>query len=228
MVDRWQCPDPFSSEPAGRSEPSSGVNGHQSITRGCFGTNVATVASLGRGYLIELAVAPTKVRDLADYDFGWLRRIMDTIDLNASEAFEDPALPQPAFATGTFSTHGADIVLDARGTGHVISGTMEMRSDGGTATVALECSTITEQHFLAIAGTVTRQESMAFTPVGTRVMLLLDWGSPVFDRGAPVTAVLHIQGTDRPQDVSCAAFLATIGDVTSIMEPIAGTLELAP
>jgi hypothetical protein len=219
QVDRSQCPTPGSSEPGGRSEPSGGVDGFQSITRDCSGTHVATIAVLGRGYLIELAASAGRMPDLGDYDYSWLRHLMDTVDLRPSDADPTGGSELP-FATGTFTSHGADIVLDARGAGPSISGTMEMRSDGGSATIALECTDRTAQGFLAIAGTVTSEVSMDFVPVGTRVMLL-------FGRGSPFRAVIHTQGTDRPHDATCAAFLATIGDVTSIMEPIEGTLALA-
>lgn len=136
--------------------------------------------------------------------------------------------PTPAFlARGTFKAKGADVVLDARGRGSDVTGTMSVSYGGGDFTVDLECSRTTASGLLWIGGDVTESTDTELGIKGTRTAI-------VFKPGSPVRAVFIFQ-LDDPDSASCQAFF---DDMIAIggeprpgpdgLEPIEGTVELAP
>ena len=90
-VDGWLCPNPSGSGPAGRTEPAGGVDGNPVMVRGCGWTEVATIATDTRGYLIGLVVMSDPPRAIAEYfDYWWLRSMLDTVELRPEEAVDAP------------------------------------------------------------------------------------------------------------------------------------------
>ncbi len=134
--------------------------------------------------------------------------------------------PSPALlARGTFTAtvgSGYTVVLDATGADSSVSGSMVVSQGTKGYTVDLEC-TRTIDGLLWIGGDVT-QSTDSNLPAGTRAAIVLL-------RGSPVEAIFAWQGTDPPS-ASCEAFIddmaAATGDIQAGMEPITGTLELAP
>jgi hypothetical protein len=93
-VDRWLCPAPSGSEPAGRSEPAGGVGSQpraQVFVRDCGWSHVATFSAGGRLYLIGLVGSSEASRAAPEpYDYRWLRSILDTVELHPAEAQDGP------------------------------------------------------------------------------------------------------------------------------------------
>lgn len=90
-VDGWLCPNPSGSGPAGRTEPAGGVDGNQVMARGCGWTQVATIETDTRGYLVGLVVMSDPARPTGEYyDYWWLRSRLDTVELRPDEAVNAP------------------------------------------------------------------------------------------------------------------------------------------
>ena len=137
-----------------------------------------------------------------------------------------PSPSQALLAHGTFTAQvgsGYTVDLDATGAASNVTGSMVVSSatDGGY-TVDLEC-TRTIDGLLWIGGDVT-QSTRVEAPVGTRAAIILK-------RGDPVKVIFAWQMND-PRSASCQAFfddmIAASGDLEAGMEPIVGTVELAP
>jgi len=95
-VDGWLCGRDVNGLALGRSEPSGSVDGVQSYVRDCESTHVATMFSGRRGYVIGLVQSPSAPASVAEhYDYGWLRSVMDTVDLRPEDALPVPP-PSPA------------------------------------------------------------------------------------------------------------------------------------
>lgn len=220
-VDGWQCPNPSGSGPAGRTEPSGLVDGAQSMTRDCEWNHVATLIKDGRGYLIELVVSslsPSSFRN--DYDYRWFRSVLDTVKLHPEGAVDGPSASDPPFAQGTYANHGFDISVDARGTGPTLAGTITVGADEGRLAVQVECTGTTVEGFLAVAGTVKASTFVDWTPVGSRFGL-------AFKPGPQIEAMIYDLGPGLRAD-TCEEFILILTDGAQFMEPIQGTLELAP
>jgi hypothetical protein len=132
--------------------------------------------------------------------------------------------PSPSLlARGTFkvTAAGADVVLDATGGGADVTGRMAVTREEGTFTVDLECSRTDAQGALWIGGDVTESTDTVNAPQGSRVAIVLK-------RGTPVQGIFVFQ-FDDPRAASCLAFfddMAALGPIA--VEPIVGTVELAP
>lgn len=138
-----------------------------------------------------------------------------------------PGAPSPSptlLARGTFKVVGTyDTTIDATGAGSNVSGTMTATSTEGAFTVDLQCER-TIDGLRWIGGDVTQSTLLDNGPVGSRTAILLKPGSPV-------QAIFVFQMSD-PQSASCQAFfddMVGLGeDINAGLEPIVGTLELAP
>jgi hypothetical protein len=134
------------------------------------------------------------------------------------------AAPSPSpvpLAVGTFTSHGVATRLDASGAGANVTGTMTVSDEGGRATVALECSRTTADGLTIIAGVVTDSTYSDFFVEGTRVAIALL-------RGTPVKAFFHFP--EGPPPSTCPGFLDIVPDslTNDVLEPINGSVELAP
>ena len=134
------------------------------------------------------------------------------------------AQPSPSpvpLAVGTFTSHGVTTGLDASGAGANVTGTMTVSDEGGRATVALECSRTTADGLTIIAGVVTDSTYSEFFVEGTRVAIALL-------RGSPVKAFFHFP--EGPPPSTCPAFVDIVPDslTNEVLEPINGSVELAP
>jgi hypothetical protein len=134
--------------------------------------------------------------------------------------------PSPSLlARGTFSAQGINTTLDATGSGSSVSGTMTGSNSDGAFTVKLECER-TINGLRWIGGDVTQSTSLDNAPVGSRTGIVLKPGSPV-------QAIFVFQMQD-PRSASCQAFfddmrkLVPDSELDTGLEPIAGTVELAP
>lgn len=130
--------------------------------------------------------------------------------------------PTPALlAVGDFISHGVTTRLDARGEGANVTGTMTVSDEGGRATVALECSRTTAGGLTIIGGLVTDSTYRDFFVEGIRVAIALL-------RGSPVKAFYHFP--EGPPPSTCPAFLDIVPDslTNEVLEPINGSVELAP
>ena len=130
--------------------------------------------------------------------------------------------PTPApLAVGDFISHGVTTRLDARGAGANVTGTMTVSDEGGRATVALECSRTTASGLTIIGGLVTDSTYSEFFVERTRVAIALL-------RGSPVKAFYHFP--EGPPPSTCPAFVDVVPDSSTngFLEPINGTVELAP
>jgi len=130
--------------------------------------------------------------------------------------------PTPALlAVGDFISHGVTTRLDARGAGANVTGTMTVSDEGGRATVALECSRTTAAGLTIIGGLVTDSTYSDFFVEGIHVAIALQ-------RGSPVRAFYHFP--EGPPPSTCPAFLDVVPDssTSEILEPINGSVELAP
>jgi hypothetical protein len=130
--------------------------------------------------------------------------------------------PSPSLlARGTFTVHDFTTTLDATGSGSNVAGSMRVTGQG-SYTVALKCER-TVDGLRLIAGDVT-DSSYELAPKGTRAAIILK-------PGTPVQALFFWQSTD-PDAASCPAFfdtmLATGENFEAGLEPVVGTLELAP
>jgi hypothetical protein len=145
-----------------------------------------------------------------------------------SAATPQPATPAPTtapLAVGSFMSHGISATIDARGAGADVTGALTMSGDGSNAAVDLECSHTTETGLLIIGGLVTESTFADTFPQGHRVAI-------AFQPGAPVEAVWYIVlPGDAPLE-SCQAVVDALvaeGDeLNEALEPIEGTVELAP
>jgi hypothetical protein len=135
--------------------------------------------------------------------------------------------PSPALlARGNFAAHGVAAQLDARGAGANVTGTMTLSEPdtGFRATVALECSRITEGGLIEIGGLVTQSTFDDGFPQGHRVAIVLQ-------RGSPVKAVWWITSATEAPAASCQTLVeGTIdpAEVSRDLEPITGNVELGP
>jgi hypothetical protein len=89
-VDGWLCPNPLGGEPAGRTEPAGGVDGNQVMVRNCGRTEVATIETDTRGYLVGLVATSEAAWAIAPYDYWWLRSLLDTAELRPEDAVDAP------------------------------------------------------------------------------------------------------------------------------------------
>jgi len=131
--------------------------------------------------------------------------------------------PTPApLAVGNFTSHGVAAEIDARGAGDSVTGTLTVSELGHHATVDLECSR-TADGLLFIGGLVTDSTFDDNFPEGRRVGIVLEPGSPV-------KAVWWIALIDEAPVESCKALTDPFkpAEARPGLEPIAGTLELAP
>ena len=130
--------------------------------------------------------------------------------------------PTPSMlATGTFGFQGFSTTLDATGAGSNVDGSL--RATGtGNFTVDMQCER-TIDGLQWIGGDVT-ESSYSTAPKGTRAAIILKPGSPV-------EAIFMFQMND-PDSASCQAFfddmLALGDDINAGLDPIVGTIELAP
>lgn len=132
--------------------------------------------------------------------------------------------PSPTLlARGTFVAKGYSTTLDAVGRGSNVSGTLRASSSDEEFTVDLHCER-TIDGLRWIGGDVTASTSRENAPVGTRTAIILKPGSPV-------KAVFAFQMSD-PRSASCLAFfddmLRLIGPADGAVDPIVGTVQLAP
>jgi len=150
--------------------------------------------------------------------------------LPSNGGFGGQPTPQPSptptlLAHGTFTAQGINTTLDATGAGSNVSGRMTGSNSDGVFTVALECER-TINGLLWIGGDVTQSTSLQNAPVGSRTAIVLK-------RGSPVQAIFVFQMSD-PRSATCQAFfddmlvIAPQSDIDAGLEPIAGTVELAP
>jgi len=132
-----------------------------------------------------------------------------------------PGGPAPLLAAGSFTSHGVATQLDASGAGANVTGTMTVSDEGGRATVALECSRTTADGLTIIAGVVTDSTYSEFFVEGTRVAIALL-------RGSPVKAFFHFP--EGPPPSTCPGFLDIVPEslTNEVLEPINGSVELAP
>jgi hypothetical protein len=135
-------------------------------------------------------------------------------------------VPSPTLlARGTFTIHGINTTLDAKGSGSSVSGSLTGSNSDGAYTVDLQCER-TINGLRWIGGDVTQSTNLQNAPVGSRTAIVLKPGSPV-------QAVFVFQMQD-PRSASCQAFfddmLATApqSEIDAGLEAIAGTVELAP
>ena len=133
--------------------------------------------------------------------------------------------PTPApLALGNFTSHGVAAQLDARGAGSDVTGTLTVSDSGLLATVALECARTTEGGLIEIGGLVTDSTFDDNFPEGRRVAI-------IFQRGSPVQAVWWVALVAEAPVDTCEALVEDVIDpeeVTPGLEPIEGTVELAP
>jgi hypothetical protein len=136
--------------------------------------------------------------------------------------------PSPSLlARGTFKAKGANVVLNATGSGSNVSGTMTVSDVDLLFTVDLECERTSATGLRWIGGDVTQSNFNQYAPEGTRTAIVLKPGSPAL-------ALFIFQMSD-PRADSCQAFfddmIAQGGEPTpgpDGLEPIEGTVELAP
>jgi len=139
-----------------------------------------------------------------------------------------PSPSQALLARGTFTATvggGYTVDLDATGGGSSVTGSMIVsNATNGGYTVDLEC-TRTIDGLLWIGGDVT-ESTNSNAPAGTRAAIVLKPGSPV--------EAIFVWQMNDPQSASCQAFFDDMiavggaGDFPAGMEPIEGTVELAP
>lgn len=144
---------------------------------------------------------------------------------NAGIGGQPTSAPSPTpslLAKGTFVVVGHSVVLDATGAGSNVLGTMDVTSSDGNFTVDLKCSR-TIDGALWIGGDVTRSTSTVNAPMGTRTAIVLRPGSPV-------QGIFVFQMSD-PRSANCLAFfddMLKLGPVADALQPIVGTVQLAP
>jgi hypothetical protein len=134
--------------------------------------------------------------------------------------------PTPSLlARGNFTSHGIAAQIDARGAGDGVTGTLTLSDAALRATVALECSRTTDGGLLQIGGLVTESTFDDNFPQGRRVAI-------IFKPGSPVKAVWWIALVAEPLVASCQTLLDDVMPrapaADSALEPIEGTVELAP
>ena len=133
--------------------------------------------------------------------------------------------PSPApLAVGNFTSHGVVAQLDARGADASVTGSLTVSDAGMEATVTLECSRTYDGGMLAIGGLVTDSTFDDNFPAGRRVAV-------IFERGSPVKAVWYVALVAEPMVDSCRELVEDVidpEDFRPAMEPIEGTVELAP
>jgi len=137
-----------------------------------------------------------------------------------------PSSSPAPLAVGEFTSHGVGAVLDARGSGASVTGTMMLSDEGGSASVTLECSRTTDDGLLLIGGLVTESTYDDGFPDGRRVAI-------IFQRGSPVRAVWWIAFLDEAPVNSCRELVDEVippqlEDTKGQLEPISGSVELAP
>jgi hypothetical protein len=136
--------------------------------------------------------------------------------------------PSPSLlARGDFTAKGAPVELDATRAGDSVTGTMTVSDETGNTLFAvdLKCALTAEDGRILIAGDTT--EAKAWATKGT-------YSAIVLKPGSPVRAVFGF-GEDAASATTCMAYLEGIIDqqfATAVgdggLEPIEGTLELAP
>jgi hypothetical protein len=132
--------------------------------------------------------------------------------------------PSPApLAVGTFTSHGVAAQLDAQGAGDSVTGTLTVSDTGLRATVDLECSRRADG-LLFIGGLVSDSTFDDFFPEGRRVGV-------IFEPGSPVKALWLIALIDEVPAANCQTLADDLfkpAEATAGLEPISGTVELAP
>ena len=134
--------------------------------------------------------------------------------------------PSPTLlASGTFRAKGASVELNATGGASSVTGTMIVTDESRNMTVDLECTRTTDAGLIWIGGDITESANWSDAPKGTRAAI-------VFKRGTPVQAVFVFQMAD-PRSASCHAFFDDMmaiveGELAGALEPIEGTVQLAP
>lgn len=156
-----------------------------------------------------------------------------TLGPTAAPTAEPTAAPTPSsalIARGTFSLYGAEVELDATGSGDSVTGTMAVSHDSRGFTVDLKCTTTTEDGVILLAGDITDSTS-PYARQGAREILVLKPGSPVY---ASFDSEGRTGGDVLPA-ASCPALLEQVidtGTQTVIgpngLEPIDGTVEVGP
>jgi hypothetical protein len=143
----------------------------------------------------------------------------------SATATPSPTASPRVLATGSFTSHGARIELNATGEGSNVNGSMTATDVGGDTigafTVDLACTRTTDSGLILIGGTVTASRNYDdWAPTGSNVAIVLQ-------RGSPVKAFLH-SASPGP----CQAFVEGIPDLgepgfdPGVLEPIAGTIDL--
>src|SRR5205085_7422747 len=132
--------------------------------------------------------------------------------------------PTPSLlARGAFTVASYTTTIDATGAGTSVSGTMHASNGDGAFTVALKCER-TIEGLRWIGGDVTESTSPTNAPVGSRTAI-------VVKPGTPVKAIFVFQMSDAPSS-TCLAFFDAMRvageDIPGAVQPIVGTVELAP
>jgi hypothetical protein len=142
----------------------------------------------------------------------------------------EPSPSPSVLARGTFKLYGADVELDATGSGDSVTGTMNVTNADGDFTVDLGCARTTEDGVLLIAGDITESTS-PHAKQGVREVIILKGGSPAY---ASFDSEGRVGGDVRPA-ASCPELLEQVietGTQTVVgpngLEPIEGTVELGP
>jgi hypothetical protein len=133
-------------------------------------------------------------------------------------------------ARGSFKLQGAEVELNATGSGESVTGTMTVSHEDGDFSVDLKCTRTTADGVLLIAGDITDSTS-PYARKGAREVIVLKRGSPVhgsFDSEGRA-------GGDITPAASCHALLEQVIDTGSQtvirpggLEAIEGTVEFGP
>jgi hypothetical protein len=133
--------------------------------------------------------------------------------------------PSPSLlARGDFHVGDRAVELDAAGAGATVTGTMNTADGAEIFDVDLQCEHAAEDGMIWIGGDVT-DSTTDFAPEGT-------WAGIVLQPGSPVQATFVFQ-LDDPRAPNCPAFLEQmiamgVADISANLEPIEGTVQLAP
>ncbi len=155
--------------------------------------------------------------------------VVAVVGYNVLPGVSGPGGQPTRLAVGSFTSHGAQVELDATGDGSNVTGSMTATDTGGdepgSFTVDLACTRTTDSGLILIGGPVTESTNYDdWAPVGSHVAIILK-------RGSPVKAFIH---SEDPPLASCPAFLDSLPDEgdpgfeLSALEPIEGTIDLRP
>jgi hypothetical protein len=133
--------------------------------------------------------------------------------------------PSPTtLARGDFTSHGVVAQIHARGSGPNVTGTLTLNDAGNRATVDLECSKTTDGGLIEIGGLVTESTFDDYFAKGHRVAI-------IFQPGSPVKGVWWVSFAAEAPVASCQTLVNDVikePEVSTDLEPIEGTVELAP